>query len=274
MAAVDGGAVTLLGEATVTSPEASIFVQSASAALVGDAAVVSNMTGVFGGFATITADSQTTSSAQALRIASATLLGEAGVALGVNEPNFLFSVLGMEGESALSAAAEMAYGASADLAGEALIASASQVLFAGSASFSGDAVAVSAAEMSYAADAIVVGDAVVVAAALADDEGAADLVGATVVSANMTVSYSDSFTLAGGSSVTAIGIVRPPVTITAPFPGAVIPNPFEGLRTDRPPHARSSGLHVSTTARTQLVDIDETAVEPLDRVRKVPRSGS
>lgn len=219
MAAVDGGTLTLSGQATFTAPAGRCF-----------------------------------------RLASMSVEGQATVTVPSGQPNYLLS-LEVVGQAIVNSAARMLYGSAWSRSGSATAALDAQVVLDAVTTMAGDAEASLAAVMAYAAGLDIAGDAVVAADALGDNEGAVDFYGDADLAATGNVAYNSvSVALTGGSSITAIGLVRPPLQIPAPLPGQVFPQPFAGLRTNRPPHARSEVLRVDTTARTQRIDVDETAV--------------
>jgi len=218
------------------------------------------MAAVDGGVLTFVGESTVTSTAKASRLASMALAGQSSVALPAGQPNFLLILEELAGQSAATAAGRVAYAADLSLVGNAAVASAAQAVFAGEVTVAGEATVAQAGQVLFAGELDISGDAVAAADALEDDEGAADFLGAAQITAAMSVAYSGDMAIAAGSGFVAIGLVRPPITIAAPFPGRLPADPFAGLRTDRPPHGRVEKVSISVSARTQLVDRDETAL--------------
>lgn len=220
MAAVDGGTLAFTGQATLTAP-----------------------------------------AGRAFRLASMSLSGQATVTLPAGQPNFLFRLEELVGQASISESARMIYSPTLGLSGSATAGLDAQMALDAVTTMDGDADASFAANMAYVGELDIAGDAVVTADALDDNEGAVDFYGDGSLDATGSVVYnSATATMAGRANFVAIGLVRPPLQVPAPLPGQVFPQPFSGLRTDRPPHARTEVLRVDLTARTQRIDVDETAV--------------
>jgi len=269
MAAIDGGTLTLVGEATIAAP-ASVFIQSAGSSMAAGSVVSANLTGIFGGFVNISGDTTFEVTPTGLRLGILDVEGQATVTIPPGQPNFYYEAFELGGQATMAAMAEVAYAADLALAGEASASLDAQVALGADLAMAGEAVVAMTAVMALGGELDISGDAVATADALEDDEGAADLAGGSAITAVMNVAYSDDVAIVAGSNFQALAIVHPPLTVAAPFPGFVAPDPFPGLQVGRGDHRRDETTRIDTAAQTQLIDRDETALD--SKGRFVPAS--
>lgn len=258
---IDGGTLLFLGSATVAA-NPSEFIQSASVSVSGNAAFAGDLTGIFRGVSSMVGTATFDPVPTTLRLAELDLAGDADFA--PVQPDYLLE-LELAGEATASLAAQMSLAGELGLSGEASVADiASQLVAAGEVAMAGDAEASLSAAMSYGGELVAAGDAVMTAQALADDEGAVDFYGGAAVAAEANAAYSAGVGMSAGSQFQALAIIHPPLAERLMIPERYIASdPYEGLRTKRPPHDRPEKLQIDTGARTRLIDVDETATRKI-----------
>lgn len=258
---IDGGNLLCLGRATFTA-DGSRFIQSSAVSVTGGSAFALDLTGIFHGVFSMVGTATLTPVPTTVRLAELTLAGDADMA--PFQPDYLLE-LELAGQAAASLAAEMSLAGELGLSGEASVADiASQLLAAGELAMAGDADASLSASMSYGGALAVAGDGVVAAAALADNEEAVDFYGGAAVTVDAEMAYSADVAISAGSQFQALAIVHPPLAEKLQIAERYIaPDPYDGLRTKRPPHDRPEKLQIDTGARTRRIDVDETATRKI-----------
>lgn len=241
MAAVDGGTVTMQGQATIAGDITGTFLMVSALSGTADTIVTPGV------FKLINAD----------LVAEATIVAPAQFLLYAD----------LVGQGSINAQSEMVLAAASGLSGQATASQDADVFYDAAATASGEASTVPSATVVYTVGSAVTAEATVTAAALEDDEMAADAIGTSSISSAMGVNYGVSATVTASSDILGVGLLRPAVLPTFRAVPTQDSLRLIGLQSGREYHARKEQLSAGGPPLPRTNDEVLASTQKLGRVQ-------